>query len=104
MIFLGYPIEIWLAAVVSVLIRFKYNQISTVLGSITSIVVAIFAGVFMHEPLMALFGINSEWAIFTAIVISLTAENFLKSIMEISEDREFIKEWIKHMLTKGPRK
>jgi hypothetical protein len=101
--FLGYPTEIWLAAIVSVLIRLKYNRSTTVLGSITTVSVAIFAGVFMHEPLITLMGLSDDWKIFTAIVIALSAENFMKNIMIISDDRDFVREWIVKIISKGPK-
>lgn len=98
--FLGYPMEIWLAAIVAMLIRLQTSNTLTILGATTTVIVALFAGVILYEPIIILFGLSESWSIPIAIIVALSAENLMKAIVEISSDRDWLKDWIRYLVDK----
>lgn len=92
---LGYPIEIWAASIVAVLIKLQTSSTLTMLGALTTTIVALFSGVFLHETVAEMFGLDQSWYTVVAIVIALSAENLMKSIVELSADKEWLKDFIR---------
>lgn len=101
--FIGYPIEIWAACIVAVLIKLQTSNKLTLLGAIATTVVALFSGIILYQPIMAIFGLAEAWSIPLAIIISLSAENLMKALVEMSADKEWLKDWIHYLVTKKER-
>ncbi len=91
----GYPIEIWCAAFIAMLIRLQTSNTLTWLGAIVTVCVALFAGVALYGPIMGMLGIGEGWAIPIAIIVALSAENMMKAIVELSADIEWLKDYIR---------
>lgn len=104
MLFLGYPIEIWAASFVAVLIKISANKKLTILGAFTTVIVALFSGVILYQPILAMFALDSTWAIPLAIIIALSAENLMKAILQVSEDREWLVDTIKFFVNRKSRR
>ena len=96
----GYPIEIWVAAFISVLVKLKSSKHLTLLGSIVTISVALASGVILYQPMLVLLNLSSTWAVPVSIMIALTAENFMKSLVELSADKDWLREWLKFLITR----
>lgn len=91
---LSHPVEIWIAASLAVLVKLTGLKGSTtigIFGTATTILVALLSGVIFYIPIMELLSLGSSWAIPTAILIALTAENIMKTIVELSSDGVFIR-------------
>lgn len=93
MMFLNYPIEIWLAVMVAVIIKLKSSRVMTLLGATTTTLVAVGGGMLLYDKVITLFGLSQSWEIFVAIILALTFENLMKVIVEISADTETLKGW-----------
>lgn len=100
----GYPIEIWFAAFVAMLIRLQTSNTLTALGAIVTVCVALFAGVILYQPVMLVFGLGEAWAIPIAIIVALSAENLMKAIVELSADKEWLTDWIRFFVDRGDSK
>lgn len=92
MIFLGYPIEIWLGVFVAVIIKLKSSRVMTILGAMTTTLVAVGGGMLLHQKVIFLFGLDPSWDIFVAIILALTFENLMKFIVELSADQAALKD------------
>lgn len=98
MILLGYPLEIWIAAGIAVFVRIQSSNRLTWLGSITTVSVGVFSGLILYEPLAMLIGLSTTWHVLLAIIIALSSENLMKAIVELSADREWIKDRIRYLV------
>lgn len=87
---LGYPIEIWIALGVAILIKIQSNKKLSILATITSVIVALSAGLLLYKPIIALLALGQNWEMIVAILIALTAENIMRSVVEISSDKDFL--------------
>ena len=96
----GYPVEIWVAAFISVLVKLRSSKHLSLLGSIVTILVALASGVILYQPFLILLNLGTEWSVPISIMIALSAENIMKSLTEISEDKEWLKEWLKFFITR----
>ena len=96
----GYPIEIWIALAVSILIKLQSNKRLSLLGAITTVAVALFSGLLLYGPIVSLFALSNSWEIIVAILVALTAENLMKTIVEISADKELLAGLVKFLITK----
>ena len=101
---LGYPIEIWIAVTLSVIVKIRYDKKLTALGAIVTFLVSIGSGMILYIPVMELFSLGAQWAVFIAMLIALTADNIMKSILEISEDSSILKDWATYFITRTPPK
>ena len=88
---LGYPIEIWIAVLVAVVVRLKTSVTLNWTGAFATILVAVGSGVVLFKPITALVGLGSNWEPIMAILIALTAENLMKGVVDFSEDRDAVK-------------
>lgn len=104
MLFLGYPIEVWIAAFIAVIIKLQSSKRLTLLGAITTVIVGVGAGVLLYAPIVSLFSLSSSWEVIVAILIALSAENLMKSFVELSADKEFLSDWIKYLVNRKDRK
>ncbi|MFN3895723.1 MAG: hypothetical protein ACK4KU_14435 [Acinetobacter sp.] len=102
--FFGYPVEIWLASLVAVIIRLQTADRLTVLGAAATILVALLAGILLYGPIIVLLGLSQTWAVPMAIIVALSAENIMKIIVEMSADKDWLKGWIKHLVSKDNNK
>lgn len=100
MLLFGYPVEIWVATIIAVLIKLQSSKTLSVLGVITTIVVGVGAGVILYGPVITLFALSNTWEIIVAILIALSAENLMKSFVELSADKEFLSGWIKYLVNR----
>lgn len=96
----GYPIEIWIAIAVSILIKLQSNKRLSLLGAVTTVSVALFSGLLLYQPIVVLFSLSHSWEIIIAILIALTAENLMKTLVELSADRELLTGVVKFLVTK----
>ena len=91
MLFLGHPIEIWIALLVAVMIKVRSDKTLTKIGILTSILVSILSGVILYIPIMEIFTLSPSWSILIAILSGLTAENIMKNIVTISSNIDLMK-------------
>lgn len=96
----GYPIEIWVAAFISVLVKLQSSKHLTLLGSIVTISVALASGIILYQPILILLNLSSTWAVPVSIMIALSAENIMKSLVELSADKDWLRDWIKFLITR----
>lgn len=92
MLFLGYPIEIWVATALAVLIKLKSSPFLTFFGALTTVLVGIGAGVLGYKTAVTLLELSADWNIVVAVLLALTAENIMKTIMEVSADSTVLKD------------
>lgn len=95
---LGYPFEIWLIVFAAVLVRVGIVSRDTILSSIITVVVGITVGIYMHMPVLNLLGLTHEWIYLVAVLVTLTAENLMRSVVSISRDAEFLKSIFRNIL------
>lgn len=100
--FLGHPLEIWAASFMVVVVKLNMlgSSPTSWMAKLSTIAVALFSGLILYLPLVEMLGLSASWHVPVAIIISLTAENVMKSIVEISSDKELIKEWLRDFLNK----
>lgn len=101
---LGYPIEIWIAVTLSVIVKIRYDKKLTVVGAMVTFLVSIGSGMILYGPVMELFSLGAQWAVFIAMLIALTSDNIMKAILEISEDSSMLKDWATYFITRTPPK
>lgn len=100
MLFFGYPIEIWIASGIAVLIKISSNKKLTLLGAFTTVFVALFSGVILYQPFLVMLSLEQTWAIPLAIVIALSAENLMKAILQVSEDQNWLADLIRFFINR----
>lgn len=96
--FLGYPIEIWAAAIVAVFVKLQTSNTLTLFGAIATTVIALFSGVFLYLPIATMLSLSVSWHMPLAIIIALSAENLMKAIVELSADVEWLKGILQYMI------
>jgi hypothetical protein len=87
----GFGIDTWLIVVAAVLVRLSTAKNITVFSAIVTIVVGVVAGITLHVPVVALLSLSASWHIPVAILITLTSENLMRSLVEITYDTSFLK-------------
>ena len=102
-----YGYDLWAATIIAVLIKLKASGIVvktskflTVFGVVSTIFISIASGMLLHVPLMELFGLSESWTIPMAILVALTAENLMKTFVDISGDSEQLKSWLSVIITR----
>jgi ABC-type uncharacterized transport system permease subunit len=95
MSFFGYPIEIWIGAIIAVIIKLKSAKRLNWIGACITVFVGVGAGLILYQPAMELLGLAKSWEVVVAILLSLSAENLMKVLVELSSD----KDWIKTLIT-----
>ena len=85
------------------MIKLQSSKTLSVLGVVTTVAVGVGAGVILYSPVIALFSLSQSWEIIVAILIALSAENLMKSFVEISADKEFLKGWIKYLVNRNDK-
>lgn len=98
--FFGYPMEIWFASFVAVMFKLKMTSNWTIVGTITTVSIAMFSGLILYLPIVELLELSSSWNVPVAILVALTAENFMKNVVDLSNDGDFFKDWIRYIVTK----
>lgn len=98
--FFGYPVEIWLASFVAVMFKLKKTSNWSIVGTLSTIAIALFSGLVLYGPITAIMELPTTWNVPVAILVALTAENFMNNIVNISNDSDFIKDWLKFFLTR----
>lgn len=102
--FLNYPIEIWIAVAVAMVVRLKTSIGLGLVGALTTTLVGIGAGMVLHQPIANLFGLQgNDMQIIIAMVVALTAENLMKGIIEFSQQDGAAGRVITAILTRDPR-
>ena len=96
----GYPLEIWLAGLIGVFIRLQTSNKLTWLGAMSTVVVAMAASLVLYLPVTELLSLSETWHVPVAVIIALTAENIMKSLVEISADKEWLMGIIRHLVNK----
>lgn len=104
MLLFGYPIQIWIACIVAILVKLQSTRSLTVFGVITTVAVAMGSGVLLYGPMLALLSLEATWSIPMAIILALSAENILKAMLDISDDRKWIKDQLRSWLLKDVEK
>ena len=105
MLFLGHPINIWIALLVVVIIKVRSDNTLTKIGILTSVLVSILSGVILYIPIMEIFTLAPSWSIFIAILCGLTAENIMKNVVTISTNIDLMKSVAEFFIkTKGDLK
>lgn len=103
MTFLNYPIEIWIAVIVAVIVRLKTSITLNWTGALSTTLVAVGSGMVLHKPIATLMGLGADWELLLSILIALTAENLMKGVIDFSDDADVVKNVIKTVITKDPR-
>ena len=98
--FFGYPVEIWLASFVAVMFKLKNNSNMTIVGTITTVTIAMFSGLVLYRPIIEIINLAPSWNVPVAILVAITAESFMKQINDISNDKDFVKDWLKYILAR----
>lgn len=98
--FFGYPIEIWLASLIAVMFRLKKTESWTIIGVLSSVAISLFSGLILYMPMVELLSLSASWHVPIAILIALTAENVMESVVDLSKDGDFIKDWLRFVVTK----
>lgn len=98
--FFGYPIEIWLASFVAVMFKLKNNSNISIVGTITTVAIAMFSGLIMYRPIVEIINLAPSWNVPVAILVAITAESFMKQANDISSDKDFVKDWLKYILAR----
>lgn len=99
--FLGHPWQIWAAALIAVSVKITMpGAPKSPTSKIISIFVALLSGVILYLPVVDLVGWGASMHVPVAIIISLTAENFMRSLVDLSSDKEILREWLKDFLNK----
>ena len=98
--FFGYPVEIWLASFVAVMLKLKKTSSWSIVGTISTISIALFSGLVLYGPIITIMELPPTWSVPVAILSALTAENFMNNIVDISDDSDFIKDWLRFFLTR----
>lgn len=99
--FLGHPWQIWAAALIAVSVKITSPGAPKSLTSrFISIFVALLSGVILYLPVVGAIGWGASMHVPVAIIISLTAENLMRSIVDLSSDKEILREWLKDFLNK----
>ena len=93
MLFLGYPVEIWIATALAILIKLKSSPFLTLFGALTTVLVGIGAGVLGYRTAVTLLELSTDWNIVVAVLLALTAENIAKTVIEFSADTSMLKEF-----------
>lgn len=99
--FLGHPWQIWAAALIAVSVKITMPGAPKSLTSrLISVFVALLSGVILYMPVVEMVGWGVGMHVPVAIIISLTAENFMRSLVDLSSDKEILREWLKDFLNK----
>lgn len=98
--FFNYPVEIWFASFVAVMFKLKMTSKFTVIGTITTVSIAMFSGLIMYTPLVDLLQLSPSWNVPIAILVAITAENFMKNVVDISNDGQMFKDWLGFIVTR----
>lgn len=90
--FLGYGIDIWITSIIVALFRLKQSKQSVLaFGGFVTLFVSIMSAVLLHTPLMIILSLSLHYKYFIIILLALTAENLMNSVIRISSDNTFIK-------------
>jgi hypothetical protein len=100
MLFLGFPIKIWIAVIIAALIKLQSSKTLSVLGVLVTISVGIGAGVILYGPAIELLSLSPSWEIFIAILIALSAENLMRSFVELTANKDMLGDWLKIFINK----
>lgn len=98
--FFGSPIEVWVATVIAVLIKLRNDTKLTLLGIITTFATGVGSGMLFYHQVADMLGLDQSWHVAIACIVTLTADNLMKVLLELSSDREWIKDWIKYLVTR----
>jgi len=100
MSFFGFPIEIWIASLIAVMFRLKKTESWTVIGVMSSVSIALFSGLILYMPVVELLSLSSSWHVPIAILIAITFENIMESVLDMSKDKDFVKDWLRFILSR----
>ncbi|WP_347141021.1 hypothetical protein [Paracoccus sp. SSK6] len=100
--FLNYPVEIWIAVSIAILVRLKTSMSLGFWGALTTTVVGAGAGLVLHRPLSALVGVTGDWEILMAILIALTSENLMQGIVRWSSQEGAAGRLLTAFITRDP--
>ncbi|QCO57446.1 hypothetical protein EOK75_17175 (plasmid) [Pseudorhodobacter turbinis] len=95
---LGYPVDILILVLAASLVRVISHKDKTFFAAIVSIIVAVSAGILLFGPVVALLSLSAAWNIPIAILIALSAENIMRSIVAITGDAAFLKDIIRKIV------
>jgi|GEM_PF-3999980 len=81
------PLEVLLAILIAAIVRMKSSLSLGWFGALTTTIVSILSGLLLYQPVLTVTGIDQSWEVMVAIIISLTAENLMKGIIEFSSQK-----------------
>ena len=91
--FLGHGLDIWILSIIIGLFRLKQSkQRLKTFGALVTVGISIFAAVLLTVPLMNILSLSASYKYFILILIALSAENIMESIVNISSDTGLFKE------------
>lgn len=100
MLFLGFPLKVWAAVLIAVLIKLQSTKTLSILGAIVTIAVGTGAGVLLYGPVLELLSLPAHWEIIVAILVALSAENLMRSFVELTANKDFLSDWLKYFINK----
>lgn len=83
------------AVFVATLVRLSTSKKLTFFSAFITSAVGMFSGLILYSPLVDMFGLSQSAEIPMAIIVALTAENLMRSFVEVSADGSFIKRLLK---------
>lgn len=98
--FLGYPIEIWAASLIAVIVKLQTSNRLSLIGVISTVIVAMGSSLLLYIPVCDMMGYGSDAHVIVAVLIALTAENLMKAVVEFTADRKIMNGVIKHLIKK----
>ena len=99
--FLTYPIEIWAAVAVAIVVKLQTSNRLTLLGVVSTVIVAMGSSLLLYVPITEMMGWGADAHVVVAVILALTAENLMKAIVEFTADRGMMQGVIKHIVKKN---
>lgn len=104
--FLDYPIHVWASVILAVFVRLTNDTKGSatiprrvLIGKkLTNAITSTASGMILHKPIVEILEISDKWYVIVAILVALTAENIMRSIIHVSEDDEAVTGIIKRYL------
>jgi len=78
------PIEVVIAILIAAVVRLKSSWSLGWIGALTTTIVSMFSGLLLYQPVLTITGIDQSWDVLVAILISLTAENLMKGLIDFT--------------------
>lgn len=96
--FLTYPIEIWIAVSVAIIVKLQTSNRLTLLGIVSTVFISMASALVLYDPICDMMNWGQDMHVIIAVIIALTSENLMKAIVEFTADRKVLKGVIKHLV------